>query len=259
MPETPSDTEQPSEAEQTPPEQGDGKAPVLIAPRQRPGLFTRLRNYFLTGIIVTAPIVLTIYLTWQFIDWVDRQAIPLLPVKYNPENYLPFSLPGLGLVISVVILTFVGFLTANIFGRTLLKTGERLVNRMPIVRKIYGALKQILETVLSQSSNSFRQAVLVEYPRRGIWTVAFVTGDTDGEVAVRLDDDMINIYVPTTPNPTSGFLLMVPRRDLIYLDMLVEDAAKYIISIGVIAPEMEAKIARLSKRQPKAPNKISAE
>ncbi len=259
MPETPSDTEQPSEAEQTAPEQGGGEAPVLIAPRQRPGLFTRLRNYFLTGIIVTAPIVLTIYLTWQFVDWVDRQAIPLLPVKYNPENYLPFSLPGLGLVISIVILTFVGFLTANIFGRTLLKTGERLVNRMPVVRTIYGALKQILETVLSQSSNSFRQAVLVEYPRRGIWTVAFVTGDTEGEVAVRLDDDMINIYVPTTPNPTSGFLLMVPRRDLIYLDMPVEDAAKYIISIGVIAPEMEAKIARLSKRQPKAPNKISAE
>ena len=259
MPETPSDTEQPSEVEQTAPKQGGREAAVLIAPRQRPGLFTRLRNYFLTGIIVTAPIVLTIYLTWQFIDWVDRQAIPLLPVKYNPENYLPFSLPGLGLVISVVILTFVGFLTANIFGRTLLKTGERLVDRMPVVRTIYSALKQILETVLSQSSNSFRQAVLVEYPRRGIWTVAFVTGDTEGEVAVRLDEDMINIYVPTTPNPTSGFLLMVPRRDLIYLDMPVEDAAKYIISIGVIAPEMEAKIARLSKRQPKASNKISAE
>jgi uncharacterized membrane protein len=182
-----------------------------------------------------------------------------LPAKYNPENYLPFSLPGLGLVISVVILTFVGFLTANIFGRTLLKAGERLVNRMPVVRTIYGVLKQILETVLSQSSNSFRQAVLVEYPRRGIWTVAFVTGDTEGEVAVRLDDDMINIYVPTTPNPTSGFLLMVPRRDLIYLDMPVEDAAKYIISIGVIAPKMEAKIAKLSKREPETLNRISAE
>ncbi|MFP6706965.1 MAG: DUF502 domain-containing protein [Alphaproteobacteria bacterium] len=259
MPETPSDTEQPSAAEQMAPEQGGGEATVLIAPRQRRGWLTRLRNYFLTGIIVTAPIVLTIYLTWQFIDWVDSQAIPLLPVKYNPENYLPFSLPGLGLVIAIVILTFVGFLTANIFGRTLLKTGERLVNRMPVVRTIYGALKQILETVLSQSSNSFRQAVLVEYPRRGIWTIAFVTGDTEGEVAMRLDDDMINIYVPTTPNPTSGFLLMVPHRDLIYLDMPVEDAAKYIISIGVIAPEMEAKIAKVSKRQPKAPNKISAE
>ncbi|MDP6688176.1 MAG: DUF502 domain-containing protein [Alphaproteobacteria bacterium] len=240
MSDTPSNSDQPEQANEV----GE-EAPVLIAPRKRPGILTRLRNYFLTGVIVTAPIALTIYLTWQFIDWVDRQAIPLLPAKYNPESYLPFSLPGLGLVIMVVILTFAGFLTANIFGRTLIKTGERLVNQMPVVRTIYGALKQVLETVLSQSSNSFRQAVLVEYPRRGIWTVAFVTGETEGEVAQRLDDEMINIYVPTTPNPTSGFLLMVPRRDLIFLDMPVEDAAKYIISIGVIAPEMEAEITKL--------------
>ncbi len=257
MSDTPSNSDQPKQENA----EGD-EAPVLIAPRKRPGILTRLRNYFLTGVIVTAPIALTIYLTWQFIDWVDRQAIPLLPAKYNPENYLPFSLPGLGLVIMVVILTFVGFLTANIFGRTLIKTGERLVNRMPVVRTIYGALKQVLETVLSQSSNSFRQAVLVEYPRRGIWTVAFVTGETEGEVAQRLDDEMINIYVPTTPNPTSGFLLMVPRRDLIFLDMPVEDAAKYIISIGVIAPEIEAKIAKLpgpEQRQEETASQISAE
>jgi uncharacterized membrane protein len=221
------------------------EAPILIAPRQRPSILSRLRIYFLTGIIVTAPIALTVYLTWQFIHWVDSQAIPLLPAKYNPENYLPFSLPGLGLVMMFVVLTFVGFLTANIFGRTLLKIGERLVGRMPVVRTVYGALKQVLETVLSQSSNSFRQAVLVEYPRRGIWTVAFVTSDTEGEVARRLDDDMVNIYVPTTPNPTSGFLLMVPRRDLIFLDMQVEDAAKFIISIGVIAPEAEVVITKL--------------
>ena len=227
------------------PEEAGEEKPVLIAPRQRPSILSRLRIYFLTGVIVTAPIALTIYLTWQFVHWVDSKAIPLLPAKYNPESYLPFSLPGLGVLMMVVILTFVGFLTANIFGRTLLRAGERLVNRMPVVRTIYGALKQVLETVLSQSSNSFRQAVLVEYPRRGIWTVAFVTGDTEGEVAGRLDDDMVNIYVPTTPNPTSGFLLMVPRRDLIYLDMPVEDAAKYVISIGVIPPEEDVKIAKL--------------
>ncbi|MCS5607633.1 MAG: DUF502 domain-containing protein [Alphaproteobacteria bacterium] len=257
MPETPSGRDQPTE-----PLVSKEDAPVLIVPGKRPGFFTRLRNYFLTGIIVTAPIALTIYLTWQFIDWVDSQAIPLLPAKYNPENYLPFSLPGLGLLISVVILTFVGFLTANIFGRTLLRTGERLVNRMPVVRSIYGAFKQILETVLSQSSNSFRQAVLVEYPRRGIWTVAFVTGETEGEVAQRLDDEMINIYVPTTPNPTSGFLLMVPRRDLIFLDMPVEDAAKYVISIGVIAPEMGSEISMLPgfrKSKTEMPDQLSAE
>jgi uncharacterized membrane protein len=240
MSDTPPNTDQSA----TPGGAGE-EAPILIAPRQGPSILSRLRIYFLTGIIVTAPIALTIYLTWQFIHWVDSQAIPLLPAKYNPENYLPFSLPGLGLVMMFVVLTFVGFLTANIFGRTLLKIGERLVGRMPVVRTVYGALKQVLETVLSQSSNSFRQAVLVEYPRRGIWTVAFVTSDTEGEVARRLDDDMVNIYVPTTPNPTSGFLLMVPRRDLIFLDMQVEDAAKFIISIGVIAPEAEVVITKL--------------
>ena len=253
----PSDNEQSNNRSMS----GEDASSFMGSPK-RPGILTRLRNYFLTGIIVTAPIALTIYLTWQFIDWVDSQAIPLLPAQYNPENYLPFSLPGLGLVISVIILTFVGFLTANIFGRTLLKTGERLVNQMPVVRTIYGALKQILETVLSQSSNSFRQAVLVEYPRRGIWTVAFVTGETGGEVAQRLDDEMTNIYVPTTPNPTSGFLLMVPRQDLIFLDMPVEDAAKYIISIGVIAPEIELEVDELSestKRGLEVKSQISSE
>jgi uncharacterized membrane protein len=258
MSETPTDSEQAAE-----PEEAGAAKPVLIAPRQRSRILSRLRIYFLTGVIVTAPIALTIYLTWQFVHWVDSKAIPLLPAKYNPETYLPFSLPGMGVVMMVVILTFVGFLTANIFGRTLLKTGERLVNRMPVVRTIYGALKQVLETVLSQSSKSFRQAVLVEYPRRGIWTVAFVTGDTDGEVAHRLDDDMVNIYVPTTPNPTSGFLLMVPRRDLIYLDMPVEDAAKYVISVGVIPPEENDKIAKLpGKNKPhetESPTQLSAE
>ncbi|MDA1099906.1 MAG: DUF502 domain-containing protein [Proteobacteria bacterium] len=257
MPDTPPNSEQTAASEKTADE-----APILIAPRQGSSILTRLRLYFLTGVIVTAPIALTIYVTWQFIHWVDSKAIPLLPIKYNPEHYLPFSLPGLGLLMMVVVLTFVGFLTANIFGRTLLKMGEGLVNRMPVVRSIYGALKQVLETVLNQSSNSFRQTVLVEYPRRGIWTVAFVTSDTAGEIAQRLEDDMVNIYVPTTPNPTSGFLLMVPRRDLIFLDLPVEDAAKFIISVGVIPPEAEAKIAelpRIKRGEAVTPNQLSAE
>lgn len=210
--------------------------PVLIMPAERPRLLTRLRNYFLTGIIVTAPISLTIYLTWELIDWIDHKVTPLLPAKYNPETYLPFSLPGLGLVIMVVCLTFIGFLTANIFGRTLIRLGERLVNRMPVVRTVYNALKQILETVLQSSSQSFRQVVMVEYPRRDIWALAFVTADTEGEVERKLGDELINIFVPTTPNPTSGFLLVVPKRDVIMLDMSVEDAAKFIISAGVIIP-----------------------
>lgn len=215
---------------------GDDSEPKLIMPAERPGLFTRLRNYFLTGIIVTAPISLTIYLAWELIGWIDHQVTPLLPAKYNPETYLPFSLPGLGLVMMVVFLTFIGFITANIFGRTLIGLGERLVNRMPVVRTVYNALKQILETVLQSSSQSFRQVVMVEYPRRDIWALAFVTADTEGEVERKLGDELINIFVPTTPNPTSGFLLVVPKRDVIYLDMSVEDAAKFIISAGVIVP-----------------------
>lgn len=224
-----------TERNSTQPPASEGE-PVLIKPAERPRLLTRLRNYFLTGIIVTAPISLTVYLTWELIAWIDHQVTPLLPAKYNPESYLPFSIPGLGLLIMVVFLTFVGFLTANIFGRTLIRLGERLVNRMPIVRSVYNALKQILETVLQSSSQSFRQVVMVEYPRRDIWALAFVTADTQGEVERKLGEELLNIFVPTTPNPTSGFLLVVPKRDVIMLDMSVEDAAKFIISAGVIVP-----------------------
>lgn len=214
----------------------DGQ-PQLIIPPKKTSFVTKLRNYFLAGIVITAPISLTIYLTWLFIDWVDRQVTPLLPSPYNPETYLPFSIPGLGLLIMVVFLTFVGFVAANLFGRTLISLGERLVNRMPVVRTLYNAFKQILETVLQSSSQSFRQVVMLEYPRRGVWAVAFVTADTTGEIARRGDQELINIFLPTTPNPTSGFLLIVPKRDLIFLDMSVEEAAKFIISAGVIMPE----------------------
>jgi len=230
-------------------EDGDGQ-PQLIVPARKSGLLTRLRNYFLTGIIVTAPISLTIYLTWLFIAWVDDRVTPLVPAKYNPESYLPFGLSGLGLLIMVVFLTTVGFVTANLFGRSLIHIGEGLVNRMPVVRTLYNALKQILETVLQQSSTSFRQVVMVEYPRRGIWAMAFVTADTDGEIKRRTDDDMVNLFLPTTPNPTSGFLLMVPRRDLIFLEMTVEEAAKFVISAGVIMPEDPKAV---NKRGPEPP------
>ena len=214
---------------------GDGQQPLIVPPKKT-SFVTKLRNYFLAGIVITAPISLTIYLTWLFIDWVDRQVTPLLPAQYNPETYLPFSIPGLGLLIMVVFLTFVGFVAANLFGRTLINLGERLVNRMPVVRTLYNAFKQILETVLQSSSQSFRQVVMLEYPRRGIWAVAFVTADTTGEIARRGNEELINIFLPTTPNPTSGFLLMVPKRDLIFLDMSVEEAAKFVISAGVIMP-----------------------
>jgi uncharacterized membrane protein len=180
---------------------------------------------------------LTIYLTWQFVGWIDDAVTPLIPAKYNPESYLPFTLPGLGLLVAVLFLTFIGFITANIFGRTIIKIGERVVNQMPIVRSIYSGLKQVFETLFKQSSQSFRQAVLLEWPRRDIWTVAFVTADTDGEIERRLGHDFLTIYVPTTPNPTSGYTMVVPKKDVVYLDMPVEEAMKMVISMGVLSPD----------------------
>ena len=199
-------------------------------------MLARLRAYLLAGIVVTAPIAITLWLTWNFIHWVDVQITPLIPIAYNPGTYLPFSVPGLGLLIMLVFLTVVGFVAANFFGRTLIHLGERLVGRMPVIRSIYGAAKQIIETVLRNSSNSFRQVVLMEYPREGVWSIAFLTGEATGELQRRLGEDWITVYMPTTPNPTSGFLLMVRRADVIPLDMSVEEAIKLIISTGVIVP-----------------------
>jgi uncharacterized membrane protein len=199
-------------------------------------MLARLRAYLLAGIVVTAPLAITLWLTWNFIHWVDAQVTPLIPTAYNPGSYLPFSVPGLGLLVMLVFLTLVGFVAANFFGRALIHVGERLVGRMPVVRSIYAAAKQIIETVLRNSSNSFRQVVLMEYPRLGVWSIAFLTGEASGELQRRLGEDWITVYMPTTPNPTSGFLLMVRRAAVIPLDMSVEEAIKLIISTGVIVP-----------------------
>ncbi len=212
---------------------------TVTEPPGPPSLLSRLRNYFLTGVIVTAPIAITIFLVWQFITFLDSYVGRLVPAPYNPENYLPFGLPGIGLLIMLAFLTLIGFVTAGFAGRTLVRTGERLLSRMPIVRSVYGTLKQIFETVLNQSSRSFREVVLVEYPRRGIGAIGFVTGPTRGEVQERTDEDLVNIFLPTTPNPTSGFLLFVPRKDLIHLDMTVEEGIKLVISGGIVTPKKE--------------------
>ncbi len=209
--------------------------PRLLRPPRR-GLLRRLRYYFLAGFIVSAPIGITVLIAWEFIAFVDDQITPLIPPAYNPETYLPFSIPGLGLVVIFLVVTLIGFLTASILGRTLVGLGEQLVDLMPVVRTIYGALKQIFETVLAQSSDSFREVVLVEYPRRGLWAVAFVTSTTEGEVAHLSADELINIFLPTTPNPTSGFLLFVPRRDVVALAMSVEEGIKLVISGGIVTP-----------------------
>ncbi len=196
------------------------------------GLLWRLRNYFLAGVVVAAPMGMTLYLTWAFISFVDASVTPLIPAPY-----FRFSFPGLGLIIMFILLTLLGALAANFFGQTLLDYGERLVARMPIMRGVYNATKQILETVTTPSGTSFRQAALIEYPRRGVWTICFITGEAQGEVQARTADPVISVYVPTTPNPTSGFLLFVPRAEIVTLDMSVEEAVKMVISMGLVVPK----------------------
>ncbi|WP_269582032.1 DUF502 domain-containing protein [Roseibium sp. Sym1] len=204
----------------------------------RPGAATRLRNYFLTGLVITGPIGITLWLTWTFIKWVDGWVKPFVPKLYNPDTYLPFPIPGFGLIVAIFVLTIVGFLAANFLGRSMLSVGENIVGRMPLVRNIYSGLKQIFETILDQRGDSFTKAALIEYPRKGLWAIVFISTDTKGEVAARLEDqaDTMSVFLPTTPNPTSGFLLFVPKEDIIELDMSVEDAAKLVISAGLVSP-----------------------
>ncbi|MFP6710447.1 MAG: DUF502 domain-containing protein [Rhodospirillales bacterium] len=200
------------------------------------GFWGRIRGYFLAGVLVSAPLGITGYLAWVIIGFIDHSVTPLLPAKYNPETYLPFSLPGLGVLILIIILTVIGALTAGLLGRWVLHTGERILNRMPVVRGIYSAVKQIFETVMTQQSTAFREAVLVEYPRRGMWAIAFITGKTEGEVQSLTEQETVNIFLPTTPNPTSGFLLFVPKEDVVPLSMSVEEAIKMVISGGIVTP-----------------------
>ena len=198
---------------------------------------TKIRSWFLTGILVMTPLILTIYVAWAFITFVDNLVVPLVPFDYRPSNYLPFSIPGLGLIIVFIFTTFVGLLATGLFGRTLIRIWENLLNRMPVIRSVYSAIKQILETVMATQSDAFRQAVLVQYPRKDIWAIGFVTGSTKGEVGKRVDKKMVNVFMPTTPNPTSGFLLFFPEEDLIFLNMTVEDALKLVVSGGMVVPK----------------------
>ena len=198
---------------------------------------TKIRSWFLTGILVMTPLILTIYVAWAFITFVDNLVVPLVPFDYRPSNYLPFSIPGLGLIIVFIFTTFVGLLATGLFGRTLIRIWENILSRMPVVRSVYSAIKQILETVMATQSDAFRQAVLVQYPRKDIWAIGFVTGSTKGEVGKRVDKKMVNVFMPTTPNPTSGFLLFFPEEDLIFLNMTVEDALKLVVSGGMVVPK----------------------
>lgn len=219
-----------------------------IQPKQKSGL-TRLRNYFLTGFIICAPLAITAYLVWTFIGWVDSWVKPYIPQVYNPDNYLPFSVPGFGLIVAFFVITIVGFLTANFIGRTIVGYGEDVLSRMPFVRNLYSGLKQIFQTVFSEKETSFEKVALIEYPRKGLWALVFIATDTRGEVDSVLKADgneTVSVFLPTTPNPTSGFLLFVPKKDIQILDMGVEQAAKLVISAGLVAPEYEEVTKKLA-------------
>ncbi|MBF0248102.1 MAG: DUF502 domain-containing protein [Alphaproteobacteria bacterium] len=203
---------------------------------KKSGLLGRLRAYFMAGVLITAPISITIYLGWLFITWVDGKVTPLIPAKYNPETYLPYGVPGLGVVLVVGGLILIGALTAGFMGRFFQRLWDRVMDNVPVLRGIYKSLKQILETVMAQQSAAFREAVLVEYPRRGMWVIAFITGETQGEVQNLTEEKVINLFIPTTPNPTSGFLIFAPKDDIVRLSMSVEDALKMVISGGIVTP-----------------------
>lgn len=202
----------------------------------RTSIRRHLRGYFFAGVLITAPIGITFYLAWLIIKWVDGWVTPLLPPLYNPETYLPFGIPGLGLLIVCAVLTLIGAITAGILGRFWLRTSERVLARMPVIRSVYAAIKQIFETVLSHKSDAFRDVVLFEYPRRGSWAMGFITGKTEGEVQDITGDEVVNVFLPTTPNPTSGYLLFIPRRELVVLSMSVEEGIKMVVSGGIVTP-----------------------
>ena len=218
------------------PETSSRERPALIKPARKRGLLARLRTYFLTGIVVSAPVGITIWLIWLFVAFVDHTVVPLIPDAYNPSDALGVSVPGIGVIVVLLVVTIIGFLVTNFFGRFMVRMGENMVARVPVVRTIYGVLKQIFDAVLAQSEGAVREGVLIEYPRKGIWVLGFVTSNTQGEVQRVTPHEMVNVFLPTTPNPTSGFLLFVPRKDCITLDMSVEEGVKLVISGGIVSP-----------------------
>ena len=213
-------------------------SPFSPEPHRRPGILARLRSSFLTGLVVIAPVGLTIWLILTVVAWIDGFVLPLVPSTIRPEEYIGINLRGVGVIFFLVFTVIVGWIAKGLIGRSLIIFAERLVDRMPVVRSIYSGIKQISETVFAQSERSFETACLIQYPRKGIWAIGFVSTNAKGEVAKRAETsgELIGVFVPTTPNPTSGFLLFFPEEDVVHLDMSVEEAAKLVISAGLVYP-----------------------
>ncbi len=192
-----------------------------------------LRRYFLTGIIVSAPIVITVYIALIFLDFIDSWVAQILPGEYSIH-----MVPGLGLIIAIAFFVAIGWFATNYLGRLIIKFSEMIVNRLPVIRTIYGAVKQMFEMVMGTQAQAFKKSVLIEFPHKGKWALGFITGETQGEIKrLTNNEDMVNVFIPTTPNPTSGFLIIVPRKDVLELQMSTEDAVKMIVSGGMITPE----------------------
>jgi uncharacterized membrane protein len=236
------------------------------------GVMGRLRNYFLTGLVVAGPVAITFWLTWWFVTWVDGLVRPFVPVAYRPETYLPFGLPGSGLIVAVVALTLLGFLTANLIGRSLVDLGERFLGRIPAVRAIYRAMKQVFETLFSGKGSSLRRVGLVEFPSPGMWSIVLISQAPSADIARSLpgQDEHISVFLPCAPNPTTGFFFYVPKSKIIEVEMSAEDAATLIMSAGVVQPGSDpqkkiaalagmANAARIANAQPLQPQPAKVE
>jgi uncharacterized membrane protein len=223
------------------------EAEAAAAAERRP--MARLRNYFLTGLVVAGPVAITLWLTWSIVTWVDDLVRPFIPVAYRPETYLNFYVPGYGLIIALVMLTFLGFLTANLVGRKLVEFGEKLLDRMPIVRPVYRTMKQIFETLFSKSGSSFRTVALVEFPAPRMWSLVFLSQPPSADVAAKLpQSEHVSAFLPCTPNPTTGFFFYVPRKDVVELDITVESAMTLLMSAGMVQPgeDQQKKLASMA-------------
>ncbi|HXE88206.1 MAG TPA: DUF502 domain-containing protein [Hyphomicrobiaceae bacterium] len=230
---------------------GLAKLALEEAPGSTPRTGARLRNYFLTGLVVVGPVGITLYIAWNFIALVDGWVKPYVPSIYNPDSYMPFPVPGVGLVFAVLLLTIIGALAANLLGRSLISAGELMLGRTPIVRNVYQGLKQIFESVVSASSpqQAFQKVAVMEFPSKGIWSIVFVTGEAAREVSKEIPgQDLVSVFMPTGMLPPSGFVCFVPRKNVVPIHMSVEDAAKIIISAGMVNPETQAKLRDIAAK-----------
>jgi uncharacterized membrane protein len=254
----------------TPSENSSGAPSTIATPTAAPPhhVRSRIRTYFLTGLILVGPIYITVSLTWWFINWVDELARPITPYALRTETYWSIHVPGLGLIIAFCTLTLLGFLTANLVGRKLVGYGEQILNRMPIVRPIYKTMKQIFETLFSKSGSSFRKVALVEFPAPGMWSLVFLSQSPSSEVASRLPGiEHVSAFMPCTPNPTTGFFFYVPRKDIIELDITVEAAMALLMSAGMVQPNGDgskqlaamAETARVARATRPAPTTAAVE